>query len=151
MTDQRERRDHGEGGREMQAANLFDLRRIIGGLFVVYGAILTIVGLTDGQAAVSKAAGVHINLLAGLGMLALGGAFLAWALTHPMSEQLAETEAEMEQGSAETELPGDEVGAGAGRDRERFTRDPDAGRKQPQHVAAEAAPDHPRPGGARPA
>ena len=36
-----------EESRAQRAANLFDLRRIIGGLFMVYGAILTVVGLTD--------------------------------------------------------------------------------------------------------
>ena len=30
-----------DSGREMQAADLFDLRRIIGGLFLLYGIVLT--------------------------------------------------------------------------------------------------------------
>src|SRR6058998_2803710 len=89
-------RDHGDGGRAMQAANLFDLRRIIGGLFLLYGTVLTIVGLTDGKAAIAKAAGVHINLVAGVGMLILGALFVAWALWRPLGEQLAEAEAEGE-------------------------------------------------------
>ena len=67
-----DRPDSSEGGRELQAANAFDLRRIIGGLFLLYGVVLTIVGATDGSAEVSKAAGVRINLWAGLGMLVLG-------------------------------------------------------------------------------
>ena len=41
--------------------NLFDLRMIIGGLFVVYGVYLTIRGLFDSAAAVSQAAGVRIK------------------------------------------------------------------------------------------
>ena len=65
-------REQGTGTREAQAANLFDLRRIIGGLFVLYGVVLTIVGLGDSDAEIAKAAGVRINLSAGLGMLALG-------------------------------------------------------------------------------
>jgi hypothetical protein len=85
-------RDHGEGGRELQAANLFDLRRIIGGLFLLYGAVLVVVGLTDGDKEIAKSAGVHVNLLAGLGMLALGGLFVAWALWRPLGRQLAEAE-----------------------------------------------------------
>ena len=56
-------------------ANLFDLRRIIGGLFIVYGLLLTILGLFDSQKEIDKAAGVHINLWAGLGMLVVGGGF----------------------------------------------------------------------------
>jgi hypothetical protein len=82
----------GLGSREAQAANLFDLRRIIGGLFVLYGVILTVVGMGDSEAEIAKAAGVHINLFAGLGMLALGGLFLAWSFLRPLSRQLAEAE-----------------------------------------------------------
>jgi hypothetical protein len=80
-----------------RAANLFDLRRIIGGLFVLYGIVLTIVGLTDGQAEIHKAAGVHINLWAGIGMLVLGILFLIWAFTRPLGRQLREEEAASQQ------------------------------------------------------
>ncbi|MBX9398476.1 hypothetical protein K4749_34075 [Streptomyces sp. TRM72054] len=65
------------------AARLFDIRRIIGGLFVVYGVIVTIVGLTDDQAAIDKAEGVNINLWTGLGMLLLGLFFLTWLKLRP--------------------------------------------------------------------
>jgi hypothetical protein len=65
------------------AARIFDLRRIIGGLFVVYGVIVTIAGLTDGDAAIDKAQGVNINLWTGLGMLALGIFFLVWLKLRP--------------------------------------------------------------------
>jgi xanthine/uracil/vitamin C permease (AzgA family) len=75
------------GGRELEAANLFDLRRII-------GAILTITGLFDSKAEIDKSAGVHINLWTGLAMLVLGGLFLLWAFTRPLGEQLAEAERE---------------------------------------------------------
>src|SRR3954466_14359928 len=81
------------GTREAQAANLFDLRRIIGGLFLLYGVVLTIAGLTDSDAEVAKAAGVRINLYAGVGMLLLGGFFVAWALLRPLGRQLQEEEA----------------------------------------------------------
>jgi hypothetical protein len=80
------------GTRDAQAANLFDLRRIIGGLFVIYGILLTILGLTDSQAEIDRAAGVHINLWAGLGMLALGILFIVWALARPLGQQLMEAE-----------------------------------------------------------
>jgi hypothetical protein len=88
------REGEGIGGREAQAANLFDLRRIIGGLFLLYGAILTVTGLGDSHAEIAKAAGVHINLIAGLGMLALGGFFVAWGLLRPLGQQLVEAEGE---------------------------------------------------------
>src|SRR5262249_13041117 len=87
-----ETEDQGTGAREAQAANLFDLRRIIGGLFVLYGGVLGIVGLGDGGAEIGKGAGVHINLWAGLGMLALGAFFIAWALLRPLGRQLQEEE-----------------------------------------------------------
>jgi hypothetical protein len=81
------------GTREAQAANLFDLRRIIGGLFLLYGVVLTIVGLGDSDKEITKAAGVHINLIAGLGMLVLGAVFIAWALLRPLGRQMQEEEA----------------------------------------------------------
>jgi hypothetical protein len=78
--------------REARAANLFDLRRIIGGLFAVYGVILTIVGLTDSQAEIDKAAGININLWTGLAMLVVAAFFIAWALLRPLSEELSDSE-----------------------------------------------------------
>jgi hypothetical protein len=66
-----------------KAARLFDVRRVIGGLFVVYGVIVTLVGLFDSADDLTKAQGVRINLWAGLGMLALGLLFLAWQWWRP--------------------------------------------------------------------
>ncbi|WP_238014132.1 hypothetical protein KZZ52_59110 [Dactylosporangium sp. AC04546] len=66
-----------------QAARLFDVRRVIGGLFTVYGVIVTIVGVFDSQAEIDKAAGVRINLWIGLGMLVLGLLFLLWQKLRP--------------------------------------------------------------------
>jgi drug/metabolite transporter (DMT)-like permease len=80
------------GSRDAQAANLFDLRRIIGGLFGIYGVILVVVGITDGSKEIARAAGVHINLLAGIGMLVLSAIFWIWAITRPLSDQLGERE-----------------------------------------------------------
>ncbi|MFJ8937045.1 hypothetical protein ACIRL0_15245 [Streptomyces sp. NPDC102365] len=70
-------------GRSATAARLFDIRRIIGGLFVVYGVIVTIAGITASDADIDKAEGVNINLWTGLGMLALGLFFLAWLWLRP--------------------------------------------------------------------
>ncbi|WEO96947.1 hypothetical protein A6P39_024580 [Streptomyces sp. FXJ1.172] len=69
------------------AARIFDLRRIIGGLFVVYGVIVTITGITDSQSAIDKAQGVNINLWTGIGMLLLGIFFLAWLKLRPAAPQ----------------------------------------------------------------
>ncbi|MER5550207.1 hypothetical protein ABT001_00695 [Streptomyces sp. NPDC002793] len=65
------------------AARLFDIRRIIGGLFVVYGVIVTIAGINPSDADLEKAEGVHINLWTGLAMLALGLFFLIWMKLRP--------------------------------------------------------------------
>ncbi len=78
--------------RAERAANLFDLRRIIGGVFVAWGLLLFILGLFDSDAEIDKAAGVNINLFAGLGMLVVGGLFLLWAFTRPLGRELAESE-----------------------------------------------------------
>ncbi|MGC2998516.1 hypothetical protein ACPF8X_09060 [Streptomyces sp. G35A] len=65
------------------AARLFDIRRLIGGLFVVYGVIVTIAGITASDADIDKAQGVNINLWTGLGMLILGLLFLLWLWLRP--------------------------------------------------------------------
>lgn len=65
------------------ASKLFDIRVMIGGLFVVYGLMLTIAGFFTSAADLAKAAGININLWLGLGMLALGVFFLVWARVDP--------------------------------------------------------------------
>ncbi|MFE0904055.1 hypothetical protein ACFW3Y_12575 [Streptomyces rochei] len=69
--------------KSVTAARLFDIRRIIGGLFVVYGVIVTIAGLVASDDEIDKAQGVNINLWTGLGMLVLGLFFLAWLKLRP--------------------------------------------------------------------
>jgi len=76
--------------RAAQAANLFDLRRIIGGVFLVWGILLVILGVTEGDAEIAKAADVNINLWAGLVMLGISAIFLVWAFTRPLGEELRE-------------------------------------------------------------
>ncbi|MFE5890393.1 hypothetical protein ACFQ6E_15845 [Streptomyces sp. NPDC056462] len=83
-------------GKSATAARLFDIRRIIGGLFVLYGVIVTIVGLTDDDAAIDKAQGININLWTGLGMLLLGLFFLTWLKLRPTAPAPPETEPEDE-------------------------------------------------------
>ena len=74
--------------REARAANLFDLRRIIGGLFAIYGVILFILGLTASQKEIDKAAGWNLNLWVGLAMIIVAAIFIGWAMARPLSEQL---------------------------------------------------------------
>ena len=78
--------------RARRAANLFDLRRLIGGLFVLYGVILTVMGIGASDEEIDKAAGINLNLWVGLAMLAVGALFLVWAFARPLSEQLEEDE-----------------------------------------------------------
>jgi hypothetical protein len=94
--------------RAERAANLFDLRRIIGGLFTVWGVLLIILGATDSDAEINKAAGININLWAGLAMLVFGLAMLLWAFTRPLGTELTEAEESS-----------DEAGRGTRRDRHR--------------------------------
>jgi hypothetical protein len=63
---------------------LFDLRWLIAGMFVVYGIILSITGIFDNQAEITKAAGVRINLWTGIGMFIVGLVFAAWARWRPL-------------------------------------------------------------------
>jgi hypothetical protein len=81
-----------DADRAARAANLFDIRRLIGGLFVIYGVILVVLGLGESDASIDKSAGININLYAGLGMLVAGLLFLAWAFARPLSSQLDESE-----------------------------------------------------------
>jgi hypothetical membrane protein len=75
--------DEDDQKRISAAAKLFDVRRVIGGLFVVYGVIVTLLGIFDNQQEIDKAQGVRINLWMGLAMLALGGLFLLWLRLNP--------------------------------------------------------------------
>ncbi|MBC7560471.1 MAG: hypothetical protein H7270_14240 [Dermatophilaceae bacterium] len=73
---------------ESASSKLFDLRVLIGGLFTVYGVVLTIVGILASEAALAKAAGININLWMGLGMLALGVFFLFWWRLRPLQRDV---------------------------------------------------------------
>jgi hypothetical protein len=109
--------------RAAQAARLFDLRRIIGGLFVVYGLVLAIIGLFDSQETIDRAAGVNINLWAGLGMLVFGILMFVWALTRPLGTEVMEGpehgERAAPRGVDAAALPSEQARRGTGRDRER--------------------------------
>jgi hypothetical protein len=66
-----------------KAANRFDIRRLIGALFILYGVILVVLGIVGSHHIKTKAAGVNINLWTGLGMLVFGGLMVFWALARP--------------------------------------------------------------------
>ena len=60
------------------------IRRIIGGLFTLYGIVLVVVGLVGAHHVKVKAAGININLWAGLGMLVVAAILIGWALARPV-------------------------------------------------------------------
>ena len=66
------------------AARLFDLRSLIGGLFVLYGIMLTVAGAFTSKANLAKATHININLWMGIGMLVLGILFLLWWRLNPV-------------------------------------------------------------------
>jgi hypothetical protein len=80
--------------REERAANLFDIRRIIGGLFLLYGIVLTVLGFGASDADLRRADGVNVNLAVGITLLIVASLFIAWALLRPLGRELEEAEAE---------------------------------------------------------
>ena len=70
--------------RAARLANRFDIRRLIGGLFLFYGLILTAMGIFGSEHVKTKAAGINIDLWAGIGMLVFAALMIAWALLRPV-------------------------------------------------------------------
>ena len=64
-------------------AKLFDIRSFTGALFVIFGVIVTIVGLGASDADIRKSAGLNLALLIGPIMLAFGAIFIIWLLLKP--------------------------------------------------------------------
>jgi hypothetical protein len=74
-----------------KAANRFDIRRLIGGLFIVYSLILIALGLFGSAHVKHKAAGINIDLWSGLGMLVFGALMLFWAFSRPVAAETPAT------------------------------------------------------------
>ena len=64
-------------------AKLFDLRTFTGALFLIFGVIVTIVGLGASDADIRKSAGINLSLLLGIIMLVMGAIFITWMLLRP--------------------------------------------------------------------
>lgn len=77
-----------------RAANRFDIRRIIGGLFILYSLILIALGLFGSHHVKNKAAGINVDLWTGLGMLIFGAIMIFWALSRPTQPEPPETRGE---------------------------------------------------------
>jgi hypothetical protein len=97
--------------RETRAANLFDIRRIIGGLFLVYGVVLVILGLGASDADLHRAAGINVNLSVGIGLLVTAACFIAWALLRPLGRELADDEPSADEGPGESDRFASKPGA----------------------------------------
>jgi hypothetical protein len=74
-----------------RAANRFDIRRVIGGVFTLYGVVLVLLGLFGAHHIKVKAAGININLWTGLGMLVVAAMMIAWAVLRPVLPEPPET------------------------------------------------------------
>jgi hypothetical protein len=74
-----------------RAANRFDIRRLIGGLFCLYGLILVALGIFGSETVKNKANGSNIDLWAGIGMLVFAAVMLFWAFARPTVPEPPET------------------------------------------------------------
>ena len=74
-----------------RAANRFDIRRLIGGVFTVYGLILVALGIFGSETVKNKANGSNVDLWTGLGMLVFAALMIFWALSRPTMPEPPET------------------------------------------------------------
>ena len=80
-----------EEARAARQANRFDIRRLIGAVFLVYGTILLLLGIFGTSHVKNKAAGINIDLWTGIGMLLFAAFMIAWALLRPVQPEPPET------------------------------------------------------------
>jgi hypothetical protein len=87
-TDSAETRPSDEEKRRLIASTRrFDLRRILGALFLLYGLVITVVGLVQTPVDLRKTGGIAINLWTGIALLVVGGLFLVWDRLSPVPEE----------------------------------------------------------------
>ncbi len=72
-------------------ANMFDIRRLIGGLFAIYGVILLVLGLVGSHTVKHKADNINIDLWSGIGILVFAVFMIAWAFLRPIAPEPEET------------------------------------------------------------
>ncbi|PCN49089.1 hypothetical protein Csp2054_02505 [Curtobacterium sp. 'Ferrero'] len=86
----------------VRSTRRLDLRRILGGLFVLYGVITTIVGIVNWNTDPEKTGGIHINLWVGLSLLVGGLLFFLWDRLNPVpaADIVGQAEAEEHQKAA---------------------------------------------------
>lgn len=83
------------------AAKLFDLRVLIGGLFLLYGVMLTVAGFFTSSKNLAKASHININLWMGIGMLIIGGFFTVWWRLRPLQHDQPEQPRPYETGTGQ--------------------------------------------------
>ncbi len=87
-------KDNSADAPKSAAAQLFDIRLLIGALFVLYGVMLTIAGFVTSGKQLTKASDININLWLGLAMLLVGLLFLLWLKLNPLRHEREPDEAE---------------------------------------------------------
>jgi hypothetical protein len=80
--------------RAAKLANRFDIRRIIGGLFLLYSIVLIVTGIVGDHTVKNKASGMNVDLYTGIGMLVVGVLMIVWALVRPVVPEPPETRGE---------------------------------------------------------
>jgi hypothetical protein len=80
--------------RAAKMANRFDIRRIIGGLFLLYSVVLIVTGVAGDHTVKNKASGINVDLYTGIAMLVVGVLLVAWALLRPVQPEPPETRGE---------------------------------------------------------
>ena len=80
--------------RATKMANRFDIRRIIGGVFLLYSIILIVTGIVGDHVVKNKASGVNVDLYTGLAMLVVGVLMVLWAVLRPVVPEPPETRGE---------------------------------------------------------
>ena len=78
-----------EEARAARIANRFDIRRLIGGVFLLYGTVMLILGIAGSSHVKNKAAGINIDLYTGIGMIAFAIFMIGWALLRPVAGESA--------------------------------------------------------------
>jgi len=86
MSDNENRELTAEEQSEVDSTRRFDLRRILGGLFVLYGVIVFITGIVTigGTDELKRTGGIAINLWTGAAMFVVGLLFFLWDRLSPV-------------------------------------------------------------------
>jgi len=87
MTNETSSKLNAEEEAMVKSTRRFDLRRILGAVFVLYGVIVTIIGLLNSASDMKQTGGIAINIWTGLSMLVLGILFFVWDHFAPVPQE----------------------------------------------------------------